>query len=175
VGDKRITSIDNIRVNNRIRASQLRLIGENGEQLGIVTLDEALNEAQKEGLDLVEVAPNATPPVARIMDYGKLKYDKKKKEHESKKKQHVIRIKEVRFRPRISDNDFEIKIRSIKKFLEEGFKVKVTIMYRGREMARQDLGENLLDRIKEVLKNAAEIEKRGELERRRFSILMAPK
>ena len=175
MGDKRITSIDNIRVNNRIRASQLRLIGENGEQLGIVTLDEALNEAQKEGLDLVEVAPNATPPVARIMDYGKLKYDKKKKEHESKKKQHVIRIKEVRFRPRISDNDFEIKIRSIKKFLEEGFKVKVTIMYRGREMARQDLGENLLDRIKEVLKNAAEIEKRGELERRRFSILMAPK
>lgn len=175
MGDKRITSIDNIRVNNRIRASQLRLIGENGEQLGIVTLDEALNEAQKEGLDLVEVAPNATPPVARIMDYGKLKYDKKKKEHESRKKQHVIRIKEVRFRPRISDNDFGIKIRRIKKFLEEGFKVKVTIMYRGREMARQDLGENLLDRIKEVLKNVAEIEKRGDLERRRFSILIAPK
>ena len=128
-----------------------------------------------EGLDLVEVAPNADPPVARIMDYGKLKYDKKKKEHESKKKQHVIRIKEVRFRPRISDNDFDTKIRKAKEFLSDGCKLKITIMYRGREMVRQDLGENLFQRIREALESVAEIEKRGALEGRRFSIMMLPK
>jgi len=134
-----------------------------------------LEEAQREGLDLVEVAPNADPPVARIMDYGKLKYDKKKKEHESKKKQHVIKIKEVRFRPRISDNDFKTKIRSARKFLEEGCKVKITIMYRGRELVRQDLGEDLFERIRDALNKVGEIEKRGGLEGRRFSIMMAPK
>ncbi len=151
------------------------MIAEDGEQLGIVPLDEALQTAQKAGLDLVEVAPNAKPPVARLIDYGKLKYDQKKKDHESKKRQHVIRIKEVRFRPRIDDNDFETKIRNATRFLAEGFKVKITIMYRGREMARQDLGEDLLKRIQAALDGVAEIEKRGELEGRRFSIMMAPK
>ena len=151
------------------------MIGENGEQLGIVSLDDALEQAETAGLDLVEVAPKATPPVCRLMDYGKLKYDRKKKEHESKKKQHVIRIKEVRFRPSISINDFDTKIRKSKNFLEEGCKLKVTIMFRGREMARQDLGEALLNRIETALNGMADVEKRGALEGRRFSIIMTPK
>ena len=109
------------------------------------------------------------------MDYGKLKYDTKKKEHESKKKQHVIRVKEVRFRPRISANDFETKIRKAKNFLEEGFKLKITIMFRGREMARQDLGEALLERIGVALEGVADVERRGDLEGRRFSVFLAPK
>lgn len=153
----------------------MRLIGEDGSQIGIVDLEQALQEAREAGLDLVEVAPDGTPPVCRLMDYGKLKYDRKKKEQESKKKQHVIRLKEVRFRPRISDNDFETKIRRAKKFLEEGYKLKITIMFRGREIVRQDLGEDLLTRIKEALDGVAEVEKRSDMEQRRFSVIMAPR
>lgn len=126
-------------------------------------------------MDLVEVAPDGNPPVCRLMDYGKLKYDQKKKEQESKKKQHVIRVKEVRFRPRISDNDFETKIRNATKFLREGCKVKITLMFRGREMVRQDLGEDLLTRIEAALDGVAEVEKRGEMEGRRLSVMMVPK
>lgn len=143
--------------------------------MGIVSVAEALEAAENEGLDLVEVAPKATPPVARLMDYGKLKYEQKKKEQESKKKQHIIRIKEVRFRPRISGNDFETKIRNVTRFLKDGFKVKITLMYRGREIVRQDLGEDLIERIQEALDGVAEVEKRGKLEGRRLSIIMAPK
>lgn len=133
-----------------------------------------MTEAGKAGLDLVEVAPDGNPPVCRLMDYGKLKYDLKKKEQESKKKQHVIRLKEVRFRPRISDNDFETKIRNARKFLQEGCKLKITIMFRGREIVRQDLGEDLLTRIEAALDGVAQVEKRGELEGRRFSVIMVP-
>ncbi|MFQ6676294.1 MAG: translation initiation factor IF-3 [Fidelibacterota bacterium] len=164
-----------MRVNQQIRAKRVRLIGEDGSQIGIVDLEQALQEAREAGLDLVEVAPDGTPPVCRLMDYGKLKYDRKKKEQESKKKQHVIRLKEVRFRPRISDNDFETKIRRAKKFLEEGYKLKITIMFRGREIVRQDLGEDLLTRIKEALDGVAEVEKRSDMEQRRFSVIMAPR
>ncbi|MFQ6673740.1 MAG: translation initiation factor IF-3 [Fidelibacterota bacterium] len=170
-----MASINHIRANRRIRARQVRLIGEDGQQIGIVPLNEALEEARKAGLDLVEVAPEGSPPVCRLMDYGKLKYDKKKKEQESRKKQHVIRVKEVRFRPRISGNDFDTKIRRAKKFLEEGFKLKITIMFRGREMSRQDLGEVLLTRIEGALDGIAQVEKRGDMEGRRFSVLMIPK
>lgn len=123
---------------------------------------------------MVEVAPDGNPPVCRLMDFGKLKYDLKKKEQEGRKKQHVIRLKEVRFRPRISDNDFETKIRNARKFLEDGYKLKVTIMFRGREIVRQDLGENLLTRIRTALDGVAEVEKRGEMEGRRFSVIMIP-
>lgn len=174
-GDRNIAKVDKIRVNGRISASEVRLIGETGEQIGIVSLEEALDSARNAGLDLVEVASNARPPVCKIMDYGKLKYDQKKKEQESKKKQHVIRIKEVRFRPRISDHDFGIKIDRARKFLSEGSKVKITLMYRGREMARQDLGEDLIVRIAEALDDFADVEKRGDLEGRRISIIMSPK
>ncbi|HIB96252.1 MAG TPA: translation initiation factor IF-3 [Candidatus Marinimicrobia bacterium] len=153
----------------------MRLIGEAGEQMGIVSFDEAMESARSAGLDLVEVASNAEPPVCKIMDYGKLKYDQKKKDQESKKKQHIIRVKEVRFRPRISDHDLGIKLNRVKKFISEGNKVKITLMYRGREMARQDLGETLIRRIEETLSDVAEVEKRGDLEGRRIAIVMAPK
>jgi len=153
----------------------MRLIGEAGEQMGIVSFDEAMESARSAGLDLVEVASNAEPPVCKIMDYGKLKYDQKKKDQESKKKQHVIRVKEVRFRPRISDHDLGIKLNRVKKFISEGNKVKITLMYRGREMARQDLGETLIRRIEETLSDVADVEKRGDLEGRRIAIVMAPK
>lgn len=143
--------------------------------MGIVSFDEAMESARSAGLDLVEVASNAEPPVCKIMDYGKLKYDQKKKDQESKKKQHIIRVKEVRFRPRISDHDLGIKLNRVKKFISEGNKVKITLMYRGREMARQDLGETLIRRIEETLSDVAEVEKRGDLEGRRIAIVMAPK
>lgn len=134
-----------------------------------------MEKAQNVNLDLVEVAPKANPPVCKLMDFGKLKYDKKKKDQESKKKQHVIKIKEVRFRPRISDNDFDTKIKRAKKFLSMGFKLKITIMFRGREMARQDLGETLVERILEALSGDAEMEKRSKLEGNRFAIILNPK
>ena len=134
-----------------------------------------MEKAQNVNLDLVEVAPKANPPVCKLMDFGKLKYDKKKKDQESKKKQHVIKIKEVRFRPRISDNDFDTKLKRAKKFLSMGFKLKITMMFRGREMARQDLGETLLERILEALSGDAEMEKRSKLEGNRFTIIMNPK
>ena len=153
----------------------MRLIGEAGEQMGIVSFDEAMESARSAGLDLVEVASNAEPPVCKIMDYGKLKYDQKKKDQESKKKQHIIRVKEVRFRPRISDHDLGIKLNRVRKFISEGNKVKITLMYRGREMARQDLGETLIRRIEETLSDVADVEKRGDLEGRRIAIVMAPK
>lgn len=153
----------------------MRLIDEAGEQKGIVSFDEAMELARSAGLDLVEVASNAEPPVCKIMDYGKLKYDQKKKDQESKKKQHIIRVKEVRFRPRISDHDLGIKLNRVKKFISEGNKVKITLMYRGREMARQDLGETLIRRIEETLSDVADVEKRGDLEGRRIAIVMSPK
>ena len=154
----------------------------------------AIEEAESAGLDLVEVAPKAKPPVCRLMDYGKLKYDQKKKDQSSKKKQHVIKIKEVRFRPRISQNDFDTKINRAKKFLEQGSHLKITVMFRGREMARQDLGEDLVKRIYDALERIvlsrfalasgdiiydaldgfAQVEKRAEMQGNRFSILMKP-
>jgi len=143
--------------------------------MGIVPIAEAIESARSAGLDLVEVASSSDPPVCKIMDYGKLKYDQKKKDQESKKKQHVIRVKEVRFRPRISDHDLGIKVSRVKKFIADGSKVKITIMYRGREMARQDLGEDLIERIVESLEDVASIEKRGDLEGRRISVVMSPK
>ncbi len=142
--------------------------------MGIVPIAEAMDSASSAGLDLVEVASSSDPPVCKIMDYGKLKYDQKKKDQESKKKQHVIRIKEVRFRPRISDHDLGIKVNRVKKFIADGSKVKITIMYRGREMARQDLGEDLIERIIEALEDVARVEKRGDLEGRRISVVMSP-
>lgn len=142
--------------------------------MGIVPIAEAMDSASSAGLDLVEVSSSSDPPVCKIMDYGKLKYDQKKKDQESKKKQHVIRIKEVRFRPRISDHDLGIKVNRVKKFIAAGSKVKITIMYRGREMARQDLGEDLIERIVESLEDVATVEKRGDLEGRRISVVMSP-
>ena len=163
------------RLNDEITADEIRLISEKGEQLGIVSLEAALEQTRESGLDLIEIAPSGRPPVCKMVDYGKLKYEKKKKQQQSKKKQHVIKIKEVRFRPQISDHDFETKVRHARKFISDGNKVKVTIMFRGREMSRQDLGENVVSRVIETLADCAEVEKRGALEGRRFSVMLTPK
>ena len=138
-------------------------------------MEEALEEAREAGLDLVEISPNAKPPVCKILDYGKFKYEAQKKEQQSKKKQHVIKIKEIRLRPRIDQHDLETKVNMGRKFLKEGAKLKVTLMFRGREMSRLDLGELVLDKVAEMLADIAEVEKRDPMEGRRISIMYTAK
>ena len=162
-------------MNEAIKADEVRLISENGEQLGVLKLDDAIERAKDVGLDLIEVASNVNPPVAKILNYGKLKYEEKKKAQASKKKQHVVKIKEMRVRPRIDDHDLETKVSRGRKFLEDGCKLKVTLMFRGREMSRTDLGVDVLNRIIEMLSDIAEVEKHGELEGRRQTIVLTRK
>ena len=164
-----------IRVNSKIRAEEVLVITDKGVQLGVMPTLKAIEEAESAGLDLVEVAPKAKPPVCRLMDYGKLKYDQKKKDQSSKKKQHVIKIKEVRFRPRISQNDFDTKINRAKKFLEQGCHLKITVMFRGREMARKEAGMDLLMRVTNILEDVAKIDKEASMEGRRMSIILSPR
>ena len=148
------------------------MISEKGEQLGIVTLEAALEQTQESGLDLIEIAPNGRPPVCKMVDYGKLKYEKKKKQQQSKKKQHVIKIKEIRLRPRIEEHDLMTKLNQGRKFLSNGAKLKVTLMFRGRELSRIDLGRNVMERVLEELSDIAEVEKDIPLEGRRMSIIL---
>jgi translation initiation factor IF-3 len=162
-------------MNEAIKADEVRLISENGEQLGVVKLDDAIERAKDVGLDLMEVASNVNPPVAKIINYGKLKYEEKKKAQASKKKQHVVKIKEMRVRPRIDDHDLETKVSRGRKFIEDGCKLKVTLMFRGREMSRTDLGVDVLNRVIEMLSDIAEVEKHGELEGRRQTIVLTGK
>lgn len=143
--------------------------------MGIVSIDEAIIISENVGMDLVEVAPNSKPPVCRILDYGKMKYEAKKKEHQSKKKQHVIKIKELRIRPRIGEHDLDNKLNMGKKFLKEGFKLKVTMMFRGREMSRIDLGEDVLNKVSEILGEVAILEKQSPLEGRRIVMMFTGK
>jgi translation initiation factor IF-3 len=143
--------------------------------LGIVSIDEAIIISENVGMDLVEVAPNSKPPVCRILDYGKMKYEAKKKEHQSKKKQHVVKIKEIRIRPRIDKHDLDNKLNMGKKFLKEGFKLKVTMMFRGREMSRIDLGEDVLNKIVAILNEVAVLEKQSPLEGRRIVMMFTGK
>jgi len=139
--------------------------------LGIVSIDDAMERADDVGLDLMEVSPNTKPPVCRIVNFGKLKYEKKKKIQISKKKQHVVKVKEIRLRPKIGDHDFDNKVKNMgRKFLKEGFKLKVTIMFRGREISRLDLGEDLLNRVADALEDIAEPEGKTDLEGRRISV-----
>ena len=163
------------RVNRQIRISPLRVIAQDGEQLGVMTVEEALAAAQQRGLDLVEVAPLARPPVVKIMDYGKFKFEEAKAARAAKKKQHVIHLKEVKFRPGIDDHDFEFKTRHAREFLKDGNKVKVTMMYRGRQMAHIDLGRGVLDRVANELKDIAKIEQEPKLEGRNMSMVLGPK
>ena len=146
-----------------------------GEQLGVVLTSDALDRAEESGLDLMEVAPNSDPPVCKILNYGKLKYEEKKKLQNSKKKQHVIKVKEIRFRPRIGDHDLMTKVNMGRKFLNEGFKLKVTLMFRGRELSRVDLGIDVMNRVLEKLSDVAEIEKDNPLEGRRMSVILSGK
>ena len=163
------------RLNNEIKADEVRLISERGEQLGVVTTEVALNKARDVGLDLIEVAPNAKPPVCKILDHGKLKYEEKKRQQISKKKQHVIKVKEIRLRPQIDEHDLMTKLNQGRKFLTDGAKLKVTLMFRGREMSRVDLGKVVMERVLKELADVAEVEKDIPLEGRRMSMILNAK
>lgn len=157
-GGKRGQKADKTRINDDIDASEVRLIGLEGEQIGVVSLNEALDAAAEAGVDLVEISPNAEPPVCRVMDYGKFIYEKSKQQKEQKKKQKQIQVKEVKFRPGTDEGDYQVKLRNLRRFLEGGDKAKVTIRFRGREMAHQELGIELLERIKNDLDEVSNCE-----------------
>jgi translation initiation factor IF-3 len=152
----------------------VRVINHDGAQLGILPIREALETADREGLDLVEVSPNASPPVCRIMDYGKYKYEQKKKASDARKSQHVTHLKEVKFRPGTSGHDFDFKLNNIRRFLGEGHKAKVTITFRGREIAYPDLGRQMLGRIAEATKDVSAIELQAKFEGRNMIMILAP-
>src|SRR5262245_19453286 len=164
-----------MRVNRMIRISPVRVIATDGEQMGILSVDEAIAAAEARGLDLVEVAPMARPPVCRIMDFGKFKFEQAKAARAAKKKQRNIELKEIKFRPGIDDHDFDFKTRHAREFLAEGNKVKVTMMFRGRQMAHPELGREVLDRVAEQLADIGKIEQEAKLEGKNMSMLMTPK
>ncbi|HET9455088.1 MAG TPA: translation initiation factor IF-3 [Gemmatimonadaceae bacterium] len=164
-----------MRVNRQIRISPVRVIGADGSQLGIMDVDTALRQAEDAGLDLVEVAPTARPPVVRIMDYGKYKFEMAKQARQAKKKQHVIELKEVKFRPGIGEHDFETKVGHARRFLEEKNKVKVTMMFRGRQVAHPELGQAVLDRVAKGLADVGKVETSGRLEGKLMTMILAPK
>jgi len=164
-----------VRVNRQIRISPLRVIAADGSQMGILDLDAALAAAQEQGLDLVEVAPTARPPVVRIMDYGKFKFEQAKMARQAKKKQHVIHLKEVKYRPGIEDHDFETKTRHARRFLGEGNKVKVTLMFRGRQIAHPELGKAVVDRVAADLADVAKIESEPKMEGKSMTMILTPK
>ena len=163
-----------LRVNQEIRAGEVRLVGNKGEQLGIMPMPQALEIARKNDLDLVEVAPIAVPPVCRLLDYGKFKYEQAKKERELRKSQKVSLLREVRLRPKIGNHDFEAKARSVRKLLDEGDKVKVTIMFRGREITHPEIGQRLLQRMVESQKETATIDRQPSTENRRMTLILSP-
>lgn len=161
-------------MNEDIVDAQIRLVGDSGEQLGIVTAVEARGIAVERGMDLVEIAPNAEPPVCRLMDYGKFLYSKSKKKQESKKKQKQITVKEIKFRPGTDIGDYDIKVRNLTRFLEAGNKVKVTLRFRGREMAHQELGMEMLKRVEDALQNIGVVEQMPKMEGRQMVMVLAP-
>jgi len=166
---------DGPRVNNDIMARLVRLVDAEGNMAGVFKLDDALREASRVGLDLVEVSPNAEPPVCKILDYGRFKYEAQKKKNEARKKQKVIEVKEIKLRPAIDQHDYEVKMKAVRKFLEEGDKVKVTLRFRGREMAHQDLGVKVLDRVREEFAEEVKIEQSPRLEGRQMVMVMSPR
>jgi translation initiation factor IF-3 len=162
-------------INWDIRAPEVRVIDPEGKQLGILAVKEAIRIAEERGLDLVEVAPNSQPPVCRIMNYGKYKYQQSKRTQEARKHQTVIRIKEVKVRPRTEEHDFQFKLRHVKRFLDEGNKVKISILFRGREIAHPEFGKELLNRFIEAVKDVMVIEQSPRLEGRNMVMILAPK
>jgi translation initiation factor IF-3 len=166
---------DGPRVNEEIRAAQVRLIDQDGEMQGVLSAREALQKAFSVGLDLVEISPNADPPVAKILDYGKYKYEQQKKKNEQKKRQKVIEIKEVKVRPNIDENDYQVKMRAVKSFIEEGDKVKVTLRFRGREMAHQDIGMRVLERIRQEMDGVTKVEQMPRMENRQMIMVLTPR
>jgi translation initiation factor IF-3 len=165
---------DEYRVNGKIRARSIRVVDEGGNQLGILELGTALGIAEERGLDLVEVAPNATPPVCRLMNFGKFKYEQKKKNQEAKKKQQAVTIKEIKLRPQTDKHDLETKIRAIRRFLGEGDKVKLNVFFRGREMAHPELGEKMLVRVAESVRDIGVVETPAGMDQRRMVMVLAP-
>ncbi len=170
-----LPSRDGPRVNEDIRVPQVRLIDQDGEMIGVMSARDALMRAYDAGLDLLEISPNAVPPVCKILDYGKYKYEQQKKANEARKKQKTVEIKEVKVRPNIDDHDYDVKMRAMKSFIEEGDKVKVTLRFRGREMAHQDLGIKVLERIRQELGETIKIEQMPRLENRQMIMVLAPK
>lgn len=161
------------RINREIEVPAVRLVDADGEMLGVVPIRDALFKAEDAGLDLVEVSPNADPPVCKILDYGKYKYEAQKKKNEAKKKQKVIEVKEIKMRPNIDDHDYDVKLRAATKFLEEGHKVKVTLRFRGREMAHQDLGMNVLSRVRDQLDPISKVEQSPKMEGRQMVMVLS--
>ena len=164
-----------MRINEEIRIKEVRVTDANGEQLGIMATRDALRLAEDQHLDLVEVAPKARPPVCRIMDFGKYRYEQQKREKEAKKKQKVITIKEVKLRPNIEQHDFDVKLKNASRFVEEGNKVKITIMFRGRELSHPELGNALLDRAVETLGDTVTVERAAKLEGKNMTMVVSPK
>jgi len=166
---------DDLRINRGIHASTVRLIDQNGNMVGVLSLNEAIRKAEEAGLDLVEISPGAEPPVCKILDVGKFKYEQQKKAHEAKRKQKVISIKEIKLRPMIGEHDLEIKLRNVMNFLKEGDKVKITLRFRGREMSHQEIGMALLERVQASLADNARIESPPRVEGRQVVMTVAPK
>jgi translation initiation factor IF-3 len=162
-------------VNEEIRSAQVRLIDQDGEMQGVMSARDAMLRAFAVGLDLLEISPNADPPVCKILDFGKYKYELQKKKNEAKKKQKVIEIKEIKVRPNIDENDYQVKMRAMKSFIEEGDKVKVTLRFRGREMAHQDIGIRVLERIRAELDAATKVEQMPRLENRQMVMVLSPR
>lgn len=161
-------------INDQIEASQVRLIDDDGTQVGVVSIEEALQKAVAKELDLVEISPDAEPPVCKIMDYGRHLFEQKQKQKESRKKQKQVQIKEIKFRPGTDVGDYEIKLRSLKRFLEEGNKAKVTVRFRGREMAHQELGMQLLERVEADLAEYGSVDQRPNMEGRQVIMVISP-
>ncbi|GAA4809020.1 translation initiation factor IF-3 [Marinicella pacifica] len=165
-----------MRRNQQIKIPEVRLIDQNGDQVGVMATDEALKRAEEAGLDLVEISPKARPPVCKIMDYGKFKFEQAKKQQQAKKKQKKVQLKEVKFRPNTDEGDFQVKMKNLRKFIDQGNKVKVTIMFRGRELAHRELGSQMLDRVAEEVQDEAVVEQRpAKMEGRFMIMLLAPK
>lgn len=162
------------RVNDRIESEEVRLVAEDGEMIGVVRRREALDRARDVGLDLVEVSPTARPPVCKILDYGKFKYEAQKRANAARKKQRVIEVKEIKMRPGIDDNDYNIKMKKVRTFLEEGDKVKVTMRFRGRELSHQHLAMDILTRVKEEVVDLGKVEQFPKMEGRQMVMVMAP-
>ncbi|MGC6528056.1 MAG: translation initiation factor IF-3 [Paracoccaceae bacterium] len=162
------------RVNDAINSPELRLIGPEGENVGVVSPRRAMELAERAGLDLVEISPNAAPPVCKIMDFGKYKYEQQKRESEARKKQKIIEVKEIKFRPNTDTHDYDVKMRNVFKFLENGDKVKITMRFRGREMAHQNLGRELLERVAEDVKEHGKVENIPKMEGRQMTMMIGP-
>ena len=169
------SSSDGPRINEMINSRSVRCIDPDGEQLGILSIDDALNKAAELGLDLVELQPNAVPPVCKILDYGKHKYQAQKRANEARKKQKIIEVKEIKLRPNIDQHDYQVKMKAVHKFLDGGDKVKVTLRFRGREMAHVELGAELLSRVRGDVDNFAKIESMPKMEGRQMTMVLAPK